>query len=214
QPLRRPIGEHRPGVGRRLYPGSGVHRIPGHHPLMRGAQRHRHLPGHHPRPRRQPRHLRVRPQIRDPGHQVHGRPDPPLPLPPRPRPPAPPYPGRAAPPPPPPPPARAGAPHPPLPAPPLNSPPPPPYRPITVRAVSKYADSSSRTASGSRASDSGVNPTTSQNSTEHTRRSATGPPPGPPTAPAAGTRAGTGDPAVTSPRAAPQPRQKRFPAVN
>src|SRR5262249_41859902 len=29
---------------------------------------------------------------------------------------------------------------------------------------------------GSRASDNGVNPTTSQNSTEHTRRSATGPP--------------------------------------
>ena len=54
----------------------------------------------------------------------------------------------------------------------------PPYRPITVRATSKYRDSSSRTASGSRASDSGVNPATSQNSTEHTRRSATGPWPG------------------------------------
>ena len=51
----------------------------------------------------------------------------------------------------------------------------PPYRPITVRAASKYRDSSSRTASGSRASDNGVNPATSQNSTEHTRRSATGP---------------------------------------
>jgi len=51
----------------------------------------------------------------------------------------------------------------------------PPYRVITVRARSKYCDSSSRTASGSRASDNGVNPTTSQNSTEHTRRSATGP---------------------------------------
>ena len=49
----------------------------------------------------------------------------------------------------------------------------PPYRPITVRATAKYRDSSSRTASGSRVSDNGVKPTTSQNSTEHTRRSAT-----------------------------------------
>jgi len=44
----------------------------------------------------------------------------------------------------------------------------PPYRPITVRATTKYCDSSSRTASGSRDSDSRVNPTRSQNSTEHT----------------------------------------------
>src|ERR1700732_3195176 len=43
---------------------------------------------------------------------------------------------------------------------------------MTVSATSKYRDSSSRTTSGSRASDSGVNPTTSQNRTEHTRRSA------------------------------------------
>jgi hypothetical protein len=50
----------------------------------------------------------------------------------------------------------------------------PPYRSITVRAITKYSLSSSRTASGSRDSDSGVNPTRSQNSTEHTRRSATG----------------------------------------
>jgi hypothetical protein len=50
----------------------------------------------------------------------------------------------------------------------------PPYRPATVRANAKYCDSSSRMASGSRASDNGVKPTTSQNSTEHTRRSATG----------------------------------------
>ena len=50
----------------------------------------------------------------------------------------------------------------------------PPYRLTTVRATSKYSDSSSRTASGSRDSDSGVKPTTSQNNTEHTRRSATG----------------------------------------
>ena len=51
----------------------------------------------------------------------------------------------------------------------------PPYRPTTVRATAKYSDSNSRTASGSRDSDNGVNPTTSQNNTEHTRRSATGP---------------------------------------
>ena len=50
----------------------------------------------------------------------------------------------------------------------------PPYRPTTIRATSKYRDSSSRTASGSRDSDNGVNPTRSQNKTEHTRRSATG----------------------------------------
>jgi hypothetical protein len=57
----------------------------------------------------------------------------------------------------------------------------PPYRPITVRAVSKYRDSSSLTASGSRDSANGVNPTTSQNSTEQTRRSATAPPKATPT---------------------------------
>jgi len=34
----------------------------------------------------------------------------------------------------------------------------PPYRPITVRATAKYADNNSRTASGSRDSDSGVKP--------------------------------------------------------
>jgi hypothetical protein len=50
----------------------------------------------------------------------------------------------------------------------------PPYRAITVRATAKYSDNNSRTASGSQASDSGVNPTKSQNNTEHTRRSAVG----------------------------------------
>ena len=49
---------------------------------------------------------------------------------------------------------------------------------MTVRAAVKYFVSSSRTVSGSRDSDSGVKPTTSQNSTEHTRRSASGPAPG------------------------------------
>src|SRR3954454_17365798 len=44
---------------------------------------------------------------------------------------------------------------------------------MTVRAVAKYRDSSSRTASGSRDSDNVVNPTRSPNSTEVTRRSAT-----------------------------------------
>ena len=68
-----------------------------------------------------------------------------------------------------------GVPHTAITASPMNFSTTPPYRPITVRAVSKYRDSSSRTASGSRASDNGVNPATSQNSTEHTRRSATGP---------------------------------------
>ena len=40
---------------------------------------------------------------------------------------------------------------------------------MTVRAISKYLVSSSRTSSGSLTSDSVVNPTRSQNSTEHTR---------------------------------------------
>src|SRR4051794_17008158 len=44
---------------------------------------------------------------------------------------------------------------------------------MTVRAAAKYRDSSSRTSSGSRDSDSVVNPTRSPNSTEVTRRSAT-----------------------------------------
>src|SRR3954447_11722483 len=44
---------------------------------------------------------------------------------------------------------------------------------MTVRAVAKYRDSSSRTSSGSRDSDNVVNPTRSPNRTEVTRRSAT-----------------------------------------
>ena len=55
----------------------------------------------------------------------------------------------------------------------------PPYLVITVRATLKYCDSSSRTASGSRVSDGEVKATTSQNSTEHIRRSAAGSRPGP-----------------------------------
>jgi hypothetical protein len=51
----------------------------------------------------------------------------------------------------------------------------PPYLLITVRVSAKYLDCNSRTSSGSRASASAVNPTRSQNSTEHTRRSATTP---------------------------------------
>jgi hypothetical protein len=69
----------------------------------------------------------------------------------------------------------------------------PPYRPMIVPATSKYSDSSSRTASGSRDSASGVNPTRSQNSTEHTRRSATGPPAAV-TAPARTPAVGNADP--------------------
>src|SRR3954447_5490473 len=44
---------------------------------------------------------------------------------------------------------------------------------MTVRAAAKYRDSSSRTSSGSRDSDSVVNPTRSPNRTDVTRRSAT-----------------------------------------
>ncbi len=60
RPLRRPIAEHLPRLGRRLHPRCGVHRITGHHPLVGGPQGDRHLPGHHPRPRRQPRDLGAR----------------------------------------------------------------------------------------------------------------------------------------------------------
>ena len=67
-----------------------------------------------------------------------------------------------------------GVPHTAITASPMNFSTTPPYRRITVLAVSKYAESSSRTSSGSRASDSGVKPTRSQNRTEHSRRSATG----------------------------------------
>jgi len=80
----------------------------------------------------------------------------------------------------------------------------PPYRPITVRATAKYSDSSSRSASGSRASDNGVNPATSQNSTEHTRRSAGG------AATADEPRAARG-PAATTARACPHDGQNRSP---
>src|SRR5919204_7048361 len=45
---------------------------------------------------------------------------------------------------------------------------------MRVRAVSKYFDSSSRTSSASRLSDSGVTPTRSQKSPDVIRRSATG----------------------------------------
>ena len=86
----------------------------------------------------------------------------------------------------------------------------PPYRPITVRATPKYADSSSRTASGSRASDSGVNPTTSQNSTEHIRRSAADSRPGEGT----GAGAAADGAGAASNRVAPHRRQKRLPGVS
>ena len=72
QPLRRPIHQHRPRFSRRLHPRRGIHRIPRHHPLLGGAQRHRHLARDHPRPRRQPRHARVGPQLSYGGHQVQG----------------------------------------------------------------------------------------------------------------------------------------------
>ena len=81
-----------------------------------------------------------------------------------------------------------------------------PYRPITIRARSKYWDSSSRTTSGSRDSDNGVNPTKSANNTDTNRRSATG-----------ASRAGDGDSAARAGAAAagvsadPQEPQNRLP---
>src|SRR5580704_9027934 len=82
---------------------------------------------------------------------------------------------------------------------------------MTVRATSKYRDSSSRTASGSRDSDNGVNPTMSQNSTEHTRRSATASWPGPGTGVAAEAVVTVGGVPASG---EPQARQKRLPGVS
>jgi hypothetical protein len=104
----------------------------------------------------------------------------------------------------------AGVPHTAITASPMNFSTTPPYRPITVRATAKYSDSSSRTASGSRASASGVNPATSQNSTEHTRRSATG---SAITAACGGADIVTGEVGAISATACPQAWQNRFPAI-
>src|SRR5262245_49230808 len=99
--------------------------------------------------------------------------------------------------------AATGVPHTAIPASPMTFSTTPPSRPITVRAISKYRDSSSRTASGSRDSDNGVNPTTSQNSTEHTRRSATGATEDEPAA--------AGEPGATTASACPHDGQNRSP---
>ncbi len=85
----------------------------------------------------------------------------------------------------------------------------PPYRSITVRASSKYRLSSSRTSSGSRDSDSDVNPTTSQNSTEHTRRSAIGASSGLAPGATGWTGVAPGGPGAVSESAKPHARQKR-----
>jgi hypothetical protein len=105
--------------------------------------------------------------------------------------------------------AATGVPHTAITASPMNFSSTPPYRPVTVRATAKYPDSSSRTASGSRDSDNGVNPATSQNSTEHTLRSATGPRAS--TAPGADTVTGEAD--ALSASACPHAWQNRLPAI-
>src|SRR3954464_3440223 len=77
---------------------------------------------------------------------------------------------------------------------------------MTARARSKYADSSSRTASGSRLSDNGVKPTRSANNRDTIRRSDTG------AAPGAGPLAEACDgPAAAGVSTAPQSLQKRPP---
>ena len=80
------------------------------------------------------------------------------------------------------------------------------------RATPKYSDSSSRTTSGSRDSDSGVNPARSQNSTEHTRRSATGTR-SRPRAAAADAGVVPDDAGARSDSWCPQDRQNGFPGV-
>src|SRR5439155_10780783 len=69
--------------------------------------------------------------------------------------------------------AATGVPHTAITASPMNFSTTPPYRSITVRASSKYRLSSSRTSSGSGASNSDVNPAPSQNTTGNTRPSPT-----------------------------------------
>src|SRR5262245_63778098 len=76
---------------------------------------------------------------------------------------------------------------------------------MTSVASSKYADRSSRTASGSRPSDSAVNPTRSANSTVTRRRSATGASAGGVTPAEGGTLDDAGDPASCDPHS-PQNR--------
>jgi hypothetical protein len=78
QPLRRPVGQHLPRVGGRLYPGRGVHRVPGHHPLTGCTQRDGDLAGHHPGPRRQARRPGPGSQLADRSHQVQPGTDRPL----------------------------------------------------------------------------------------------------------------------------------------
>src|SRR6266705_7980 len=68
-----------------------------------------------------------------------------------------------------------GVPHTAMRASPMNFSTVPPYREITVRQLSKYRDSRSRTSSESRDSESAVKPTRSANSTETRRRSVAGP---------------------------------------
>src|SRR5436189_6387974 len=75
---------------------------------------------------------------------------------------------------------------------------------MILRQESKYRDSSSRTSSASRDSDSGVKPTRSANSTETRRRSATGAS----TVAVAPVAAPLAD---ASPRGAPQSPQNLFP---
>src|SRR4051812_12198622 len=78
---------------------------------------------------------------------------------------------------------------------------------MTARARSKYTDSSSRTASGSRLSDNGVNPTRSANSSDTMRRSETG------AAPVAG--ASTGPAAVAGAAVSGVPHSlQNLPPVN
>ena len=64
-----------------------------------------------------------------------------------------------------------GVPHTAITASPMNFSSVPPYSVISRRQVSKYRVRNSRTSSGSRVSDSGVNPTMSAKSTETSRRS-------------------------------------------
>jgi hypothetical protein len=139
----RPISQHLPRRRSNLHPPRRVYRVPRDHSLTDGAQGHRDLASHHPGPGRQPGEPNLAAQFGYRGHQVQAGAH------------------------------RAfcvafpatGVPQTAITASPMNFSTTPPDLSMTVRATMKYLGRSSRTASGSRDSDSGVKPTRSQNST-------------------------------------------------
>jgi hypothetical protein len=78
QPPSHRVDPHRSRRRRRLDPSGRVHRITGHHALVRRADRHRHLTGQHTRPGSELRNAGRQAQLGDRIHQIQRRPDRPL----------------------------------------------------------------------------------------------------------------------------------------